>query len=158
MAVLQRFVQRVRAHPITGKTHDGDGAPVTVTVNEDALVQTVMDAEAVPPVYRNLLGAVLSAEHGDNAPILRTVAENITVDAPNGPKRDFSEALYAAVVCHDYLQPWSLPRPFPGAWPRRWRGSMAATRAVCAVLWSGVDRHRLRGGAGVRPLAGSGVP
>ncbi len=79
VAVLQRFVQQVRAHPITGKTHDGDGAPVTVTVNEDSLVQTVMDAEAVPPVYRNLLGAVLSAEHGDNAPILRAVAENITV-------------------------------------------------------------------------------
>lgn len=113
VAVLQRFVQQVRAHPITGKTHDGDGAPVTVTVNEDALVQTVMDAEAVPPVYRNLLGAVLSAEHGDNAPILRTVAENITVDAPNGPRRDFSEALYAAVVCHDYLQPWSPTTPIP---------------------------------------------
>ena len=143
VAVLQRFVQRVRAHPITGKTHDGDGAPVTVTVNEDALVQTVMDAEAVPPVYRNLLGAVLSAEHGDNAPILRIVAENITVDAPNGPKRDFSEALYAAVICHDYPQPWSRPRPLPDGWRGAGADRCPATRAVRAVLcvgrWTGTD-------------------
>ena len=114
VAVLHRFIQQVRANPITGKTHDGDGAPVSVTVNEDSLVQTVMDAEAVPAVYRDLLGAILSAEHGDNAPLLRVVAENITVDSPNGPRRDFSEALYAAVICHDYPQPWSATTPIPG--------------------------------------------
>ena len=114
VAVLQRFVARVRAQPISGRTHDGDGTPVHVTVNEDSLVQTVMDAEAVPAVYRNLLGAVLSAERGDNRPLLRIVAENVTVDAPNGPKRDFSEALYAAVICHDYPQPWSASTPIAG--------------------------------------------
>ena len=53
-----------------------------------------MDAEARLPCIATCCGAVLSAEHGDNAPILRVVAENITTDAPNGNPRDFSEALY----------------------------------------------------------------
>ncbi len=111
VAQLQQFVQRVRAHPITGASHDGDGNPVTVTVNEDALVQVVQAQYANPMVFRNLSAAIISAEHGDNAPILQIVAENIHYDYANGPWRDYSEADYLSVICHDYPQPWSFSTP-----------------------------------------------
>ncbi len=111
VAFVERFVDRIRTHPITGATHDADGNPIQATVDEDALVQTVMFGEGNPGVWRDLLGAIASANHGDNAPILRLIAENITYDGGNGPAGDFSEALYLSVICHDYPQPWSFSTP-----------------------------------------------
>jgi pimeloyl-ACP methyl ester carboxylesterase len=112
--LLQRFIARVRQHPIVGFTHDADGVRVRATVNEDTMAQTVMNGFANPTVFRDLLGAVVSANHGDPAAILRSVAENISTDAPNGPVRDFSEALYLDVYCHDYPQPWAPSTPMAG--------------------------------------------
>jgi pimeloyl-ACP methyl ester carboxylesterase len=109
--LLQRFIARVRAHPIVGTSYDPYGDRVKTRVNEDTMAQTVMAAEGDTTVYRDLLAAVISANHGDPAPILRLVAENIIYDGPNGSPRYFSEALYLDVYCHDYPQPWSTSTP-----------------------------------------------
>jgi pimeloyl-ACP methyl ester carboxylesterase len=111
VAALARLVHRVRRRPITGWTHNADGQRVFQKVDEDTLVQTVGNAWEYLGVWRDLPAAVRAAAHGDTQPLLRLVAEDVTVDGPEEDPTVGSEALYLSVVCHDYPQPWPFSAP-----------------------------------------------
>ncbi len=111
IALVAGFVKQVATHPISGTASDGDGDDPHVVVDPDTMVQTLQDGFAYIGVYRDLLAAIRSAQAGDDEPILRLVAENETVDGGNGPVRQWSEALYLSVTCHDYPQPWPVGTP-----------------------------------------------
>jgi hypothetical protein len=65
-------------------------------------------------VYRELWAAVDAAAAGDPAPLLRMVAET-TYWGDAGAYREYSEAHYLAVACHDYPQVFDASLPLGAA-------------------------------------------
>ena len=106
VGLVTRYVDAVRSAPFTGFAPDGDGTRTRLKLNEDALVQIFSSGYYYPALWRELPAAVLAAESGDTAPILRLGAETVTVDAGGEDPPSFSESLYLAVTCHDYPQLW----------------------------------------------------
>jgi len=111
VGLVTRYVDAVRANPFTGFAPDGDGTRTRVRLNEDALVQIFSSGYYYPALWRELPAALLAAETGDTAPILRLGAETVIVDAGGADPPSFSEALYLAVTCHDYPQLWDPDTP-----------------------------------------------
>jgi pimeloyl-ACP methyl ester carboxylesterase len=109
--LVERFADRVRETPILGFAPDGDGARTKVRLNEDAFVQLVSSSYWYPGLWRDLPAAIRSANAGDQAPILRLAAETVIVEAGASNPRYWSEALYLAVICHDYPQLWDPSTP-----------------------------------------------
>ncbi len=140
---VQRFVDRITASPISGMTTDADGAPVEATVTPSHLAEAITFGGDNPSIWRDLLGAIASANHGDNAAILRIVAENITTDFGNGPARESSEALYLSVICHDYPQPWSPQTPMADRLAVALAGVDSRPQSLFAPftgrVWTGID-------------------
>jgi pimeloyl-ACP methyl ester carboxylesterase len=106
VGLTTRFAERVRADPYDGFAPDGDGTRTRVHLDVDAFVQVFAAGYYFPGLWRDLPAAILSAEGGDLAPIMRLGAENVTVDAGGEDPPFSSEALYLAVTCHDYPQLW----------------------------------------------------
>ena len=109
--LVARFADRVRAKPILGFAPDGDGTRTRVRLNEDAFVQIVSAGYWHPALWRDILAAVVAANRGDNAPILRLGAETVTVEAGPADPDYWSDALYLSVICHDYPQLWDPATP-----------------------------------------------
>ena len=91
--LVARFAARLRKRPLVGRAPDGDGNLVRVRLDEDAFVQTVSLGYSYFAVWRDLPAAIVAAEHGDTAPILRLAAETVTVDAGAADPPSYSEAL-----------------------------------------------------------------
>jgi pimeloyl-ACP methyl ester carboxylesterase len=106
-----RFADHVRARPIRGFAPDGDGTRTRVRLNEDAYVQAVSSGYYYPALWRDLPAAIVAARNGDARPMLRLAAETVTIDAPTTDPAESSEALYLAVICHDYPQLWDPATP-----------------------------------------------
>ena len=100
------FVAQLRTSPITGTTLDPDGAAVTASVGPDELAELVSDAGSDNGVYKELDPAIRAAQAGDDAPLLRLAAQEITPE-DSGPFAGFSAGLYEAVTCSDYPQPFN---------------------------------------------------
>ncbi len=143
VGLVTRLADRVRAAPIEGVAPNGDGKSTRVRLDEDALVQIFSAGYYYPGLWRDLLAAILAAERGDTAPILRLAAETVTVDAPEEDPTSSSEALYLAVICHDYPQLWDVDTPLAA------RPAEAASRIAAyppgafapfsASAWTGTD-------------------
>ena len=89
----------------------GDGTPTDVRLDEDALVQLVSASYWYPALWRDLPAAIRAANNRRPAAILRLAAETVTVIAPPADPATWSEALYLAVICHDYPQLWDPSTP-----------------------------------------------
>ena len=109
--LVERFANRVRAEPILGTAPDGDGKRTDVRLDEDAFVQLVSASYWYPGLWRDLPAAILAANNGRPAAILRLAAETVTVVAPPDDPPTWSEGLYLAVICHDYPQLWDPSTP-----------------------------------------------
>ena len=114
LGLLADFAVRVRGSPIVGFAPDGDGTRTSVRLDEDALVQIASAGYWYPGLWRDLLAALEAADGGDNAPMLRLAAEIVTVDVGGEDPPSSSEALYLAVICHDYPQLWDFSTPMTG--------------------------------------------
>ena len=124
VAVLRRFVERIRARPVRGIGTDAEGKRIRVRVDIDALVTIAQSGYGDIAIYRDLLAAIRAFEARDRAPMLRLVAETTLVPEAS-PPRSFSEALYLAVTCHDYPQLWDPAAPLTVR-----RQQLAANRAA----------------------------
>jgi pimeloyl-ACP methyl ester carboxylesterase len=109
--LVERFAERVRETPILGFGRDGDGVRTAIRLDEDALVQLVSAGYWYPGLWRDLPAAIRAANSGDDAPILRLAAETVVVEAGASAPQLSSEALYLAVICHDYPQLWDPSTP-----------------------------------------------
>lgn len=110
---MGRMAARLRVAPIHGTAPDADGVPRTVTIDAAALSYLAWAAEGSPNIYRELdpaIRAALSPTNPDIAPLLRLGAENLNLGDAGDPV-EFSEGLYAAVICHDYPQSWDPNAP-----------------------------------------------
>ncbi len=101
----------MRSDPIDGFGPDGDGTRTRVHLDVDALVQIFASGYYFPGLWRDLPAAILAADQGNTAPILRLGAETVTVDAGGEDPPSSSEALYLSVICHDYPELWDLDTP-----------------------------------------------
>jgi pimeloyl-ACP methyl ester carboxylesterase len=116
VSLLARLADRVRGDPIFGPAPDGDGTRTRVTLNENALVWIASATYYYPGLYRDLPAALLAAREGDTKPILRLAAETVTADVGGEDPPHSSEALYLAVICHDYPQLWDPETPRRDRW------------------------------------------
>ena len=124
VAGLQRFVERIRAHPVRGIGTDAEGGRIRVRLDIDALMTIAQFGYGDIAIYRDLLAAIRAFEAGDRAPMMRLVAETTLVPEAS-PVRSFSEGLYLAVTCHDYPQMWDPAAPLATR-----RQQLAAARAA----------------------------
>jgi pimeloyl-ACP methyl ester carboxylesterase len=141
--LVTRFADRVREEPILGTARDGDGTRTSVRLDEEAFVQVVSAGYWYPGLWRDLPAALLAANEGDDAPILRLAAETVTTVAPPEDPPTWSESLYLAVICHDYPQLWDPATPMAE------RRAEAARRVAAypegtflpfsAAAWVGMD-------------------
>ena len=84
--MLQRFVDRIRAHPVRGTGTNAEGRRIGVRLDIEALTTIAQSGDYDIPMYRDLLAAIRALEAGDRAPMMRLVAEN-AVDAGAYPVR-----------------------------------------------------------------------
>lgn len=123
---LDDLVQRIRARPIEGDSHDAFGNPVHIKVDESALLNFVFSTDYF--TQGEVLAANRALEHGDPAPLLRIGAEqaytmDFTVDnfGPVGDPTVFSQGAHFATSCVDTREPWD------------WKSSIPARRAQYAA-------------------------
>lgn len=105
---ISRLARRLARHPVSGQSTTGNGTPGRVTVSVLTLVNLINNAGFDPVVYRDLDAAARALlDHGDAAPLLRLAALSVGFDDTNEPLDGFSDGLYFAVSCTDYVQLFS---------------------------------------------------
>jgi pimeloyl-ACP methyl ester carboxylesterase len=105
---IAQLARRLAARPVTGETATLQGSRERMTVTELTLVNLVNNAGFDPIVYRDLDAAGRALlQHDDAAPLLRLAALSIGFDDTNFPLPEFSDGLYFAVSCTDYVQLFS---------------------------------------------------
>jgi pimeloyl-ACP methyl ester carboxylesterase len=111
MGLLRRVLHQVRRKPYRGIAYDADGVRHHAVVNGAALVAVAFGATYGPAYYREFTASLRSALHGDRAPLLRIVAENVDASAYDGAAKAYSEGLDAAVTCEDYPTLYNMSDP-----------------------------------------------
>jgi pimeloyl-ACP methyl ester carboxylesterase len=105
---ISRLARRLARHQVSGVSTTENGTSGRVTVTALTLVNLVNNAGFDPVVYRDLDAAARALlEHGDAAPLLRLAALSVGFDDTNEPLDGFSDGLYFAVSCTDYVQLFS---------------------------------------------------
>ena len=145
-ARIGALAARLARAPVTGKTTLPDGTRGTVTVTVLTLVNLINNAGFDPVVYRDLdaAGRALVA-HGEAAPLLRLAALSLGFDDTNYPLPEFSDGLYYAVGCTDYVQLFSRTAP-PAVRARQYAAALrrepAATFAPFTLRqWTSLDQY-----------------
>jgi pimeloyl-ACP methyl ester carboxylesterase len=111
-ARIGALAARLAHAPVTGQTTLADGTKGTVTVTVLTLVNLVNNAGFDPVVYRDLDAAGRAlVGRGDAAPLLRLAALSLGFDDTNYLLPEFSDGLYYAVGCTDYVQLFSRTAP-----------------------------------------------
>ncbi|HUJ07921.1 MAG TPA: alpha/beta hydrolase [Streptosporangiaceae bacterium] len=104
-AEITALARRLRVAPVSGQTAMANGTTGKLTVTVRTLVNLVNNAGFDPVVYRDLDAAARALlSHGDPVPLLRVAALSLGFDDTNYPLPEFSDGLYFAVACTDYVQ------------------------------------------------------
>jgi pimeloyl-ACP methyl ester carboxylesterase len=107
-ARLGALAARLSRAPVSGQTISESGVRTRLTVTVETLVNLVNNAGFDTVVYRDLDAAARALlRHHDKAPLLRLAALSVGFDDTNYPLPEFSDGLYFAVACTDYVQLFS---------------------------------------------------
>ena len=111
-ARISALARRLARAPVTGETTTPDGTRGRLTVTALTLVNLVNNAGFDPVVYQDLdaAGRALLRQH-DAAPLLRLAALSLSFDDTNESLPGFSDGLYFAVSCTDYVQLFDAGAP-----------------------------------------------
>jgi pimeloyl-ACP methyl ester carboxylesterase len=137
---------RLARHPVTGQTTTADGTRGRLTVTALTLVNLVNNAGFDPVVYQDLDAAGRALlEHHDAAPLLRIAALSLGFDNDNYALPEYSDGLYFAVSCTDYVQLFSRDAP-PATRLSQYQAALAsepaATFAPFSVAqWTSLDQY-----------------
>jgi pimeloyl-ACP methyl ester carboxylesterase len=105
---ISALARRLARAPVTGFATTTDGTRSRMTVSDITLVNLVNNAGFDPITYRDLDAAARALlQRGDSAPLLRLASLSIGFDDDNYPLPEFSDGLYFAVSCTDYVQLFS---------------------------------------------------
>jgi pimeloyl-ACP methyl ester carboxylesterase len=138
--------RRLARRPVSGPTTTASGTPGRLTVTPLTLVNLVNNAGFDPVVYQDLDAAAraLLRQH-DAAPLLRLAALSLGFDDTNEPLPGFSDGLYFAVSCTDYVQLFDPSAP-PAVRHRQYRAALrrepAGTFAPFGLAqWTSMDQY-----------------
>ncbi len=123
-ARISALAARLARSPVSGETTLPSGRRGTFTVTVLTLVNLINNAGFDPVVYRDLdaAGRALLDDH-DAAPLLRIAALSLGFDDTNYPLPEYSDGLYFAVSCTDYVQLFSRTAP-PAVRARQYRAAL----------------------------------
>jgi pimeloyl-ACP methyl ester carboxylesterase len=109
---MKQLLAVIRTNPIDGVAPDADGIPHRIHLDASLLASVAYGAATAPTVYRELDAAMRAAlrPEPDTRPLLRLAAESIIWGGGGNPA-DFSEGLYDAVSCNDYIQAYDMLAP-----------------------------------------------
>jgi pimeloyl-ACP methyl ester carboxylesterase len=114
---------RLARRPVSGETVSEEGNRTRITVTAETLVNLVNNAGFDPTVYQDLDAAGRALlQDNDKAPLLRLAALSVGFDDTNYPLPEFSDGLYFAVGCTDYVQLFSR-RAAPAVRARQYRAA-----------------------------------
>ncbi len=145
-ARIGALAARLAREPVTGKATLSNGTRGTLTVTVLTLVNLVNNAGFDPVVYRDLDAAGRAlVRHDDAAPLLRLAALSLGFDDTNYPLPEFSDGLYYAVGCTDYVQLFSRTAP-PAVRARQYAAALrrepARTFAPFTLRqWTSLDQY-----------------
>lgn len=109
---ISALARRLARAPVRGLATTTDGTRSRMTVSDSTLVNLVNNAGFDPLVYRDLDAAARALlQHNDSAPLLRLASLSIGFDDNNYPLPEYSDGLYFAVSCTDYVQLFSRDAP-----------------------------------------------
>ncbi len=136
---IGRLAVRLAHQPITAQTVSLDGTLTKESVTVETLVNLINNAGFDPVVYRDLDAAAraLLQDH-DDAPLLRLTALSIGFDDTNYPLPEFSDGLYFAVSCTDYVQLFNR-RSAPSVRASQYRSALAKEPAGTFAPFSVTD-------------------
>jgi pimeloyl-ACP methyl ester carboxylesterase len=107
-ARISALARRLARAPVTGLATTTDGTRSRLSVSDITLVNLVNNAGFDPITYRDLDAAARALlQRNDPAPLLRLASLSIGFDDDNYPLPEFSDGLYFAVSCTDYVQLFS---------------------------------------------------
>jgi pimeloyl-ACP methyl ester carboxylesterase len=113
-ARISALAGRLTRSPVTGTTVSEAGSRTRMTVTVETLVNLINNAGFDAVVYQDLDAAARALlRHHDSAPLLRLAALSIGFDDTNDTLPEFSDGLYFAVACTDYVQLFSRTAPPP---------------------------------------------
>ena len=145
-ARIGALARRLGRSPVTGYTTSAAGVRTRLTVTALTLVNLVNNAGFDPVVYRDLDAAGRALlRRGDPAPLLRIAALSLGFDNTNEPLHGFSDGLYFAVACTDYVQLFSRTAP-PATRAQQYRRALRRepprTFAPFSVRqWTSLDQY-----------------
>jgi pimeloyl-ACP methyl ester carboxylesterase len=145
-ARISALARRLARAPVTGLATTAEGTRSRLTVSDLTLVNLVNNAGFDPITYRDLDAAARALlEHNDAAPLLRLASLSIGFDDANYPLPEFSDGLYFAVSCTDYVQLFSRDAS-PAVRLRQYRAALrrepARTFAPFTVAqWTSMDQY-----------------
>jgi pimeloyl-ACP methyl ester carboxylesterase len=145
-ARIAQLERRLARAPVSGETTTADGIRGHVTVTALTLVNLVNNAGFDPVVYQDLDAAGRALlRHRDAAPLLRLAALSVGFDDTNEPLTGFSDGLYFAVACTDYVQLFSRDAA-PAVRARQYRAALRrepqGTFAPFSVTqWTQLDQY-----------------
>ena len=163
-ARISALAARLSRAPVTGQTALPNGRRGKLTVTELTLVNLINNAGFDPVVYRDLdaAGRALLDDH-DAAPLLRIAALSLGFDDTNFGLPEYSDGLYFAVSCTDYVQLFSRTAP-PAVRARQYRAALRRepkdTFAPFSLAqWTSLDQYTEAHNACLRwPVPGRRVP
>jgi pimeloyl-ACP methyl ester carboxylesterase len=145
-ARISALARRLARAPVSGETTTADGTRGRLTVTALTLVNLVNNAGFDPVVYQDLdaAGRALLRDH-DPAPLLRLAALSLGFDDTNESLPGFSDGLYFAVSCTDYLQLFDRSAT-PATRIRQYRRALrseprSAFAPFAAALWTSMDQY-----------------
>jgi pimeloyl-ACP methyl ester carboxylesterase len=145
-ARIGELAARLGRAPVTGETTTEAGTRGRITVTVLTLVNLVNNAGFDPVVYRDLDAAGRALlEHRDAAPLLRLAALSVGFDDTNYPLPEFSDGLYFAVSCTDYVQLFSR-NAAPSVRLRQYRTALRREPArtfapFSTAQWTSLDQY-----------------
>ena len=145
-ARISALDRRLARAPVRGVTTSVAGTRARITVTAQTLVNLVNNAGFDPVVYRDLDAAARALlDRGYRAPLLRIAALSLGYDDSNEPLNGFSEGLYFATSCTDYVQLFSRTAR-PAIRARQYRAALRreppGTFAPFSVAqWTAMDQY-----------------
>ena len=123
-ARIGQLARRLGRSPVTGYTTSAAGTRTRLTVTALTLVNLVNNAGFDAVVYRDLDAAGRALlQRDDAAPLLRIASLSLGFDNTNEPLPGYSDGLYFAVACTDYVQLFSRTTA-PAVRARQYRAAL----------------------------------
>jgi pimeloyl-ACP methyl ester carboxylesterase len=113
VADVARLTARIAARgALRGRLVDTHGKGRRAGASRYDVYSALVAGDFEPELRRQYPAAVVSALHGDAAPMLRLKRRAITLESAAPDPRELSSALYAATTCEESRLPWPRMAPF----------------------------------------------